>query len=127
MAASSQGSQTLNVPIQAVINLLRDPNFHANFKFTYKGEYFGGYYSTFTYSHGVTFTSWGETVTVTVSVPPSNMVQIDIRSECSMPTQIIDWGKNKENVDNIFKFIYANIGFYINALGAFPPPSQPQG
>jgi hypothetical protein len=38
--------------------------------------------------------SWGEIVLVAL-----NDGSIKIRSACGSPVQIIDWGKNKQNVD----------------------------
>lgn len=124
MAASSMDTRMFNAPMQAMINLFRSPLFFTRNKYTFKGESFNGYFTTFSYSHGVTFTSWGENITVTLSMSPNNMVRVDVRSECSVPTQIIDWGKNKENVNAIFSFIYAHLGQFVNALNGFPPPQQ---
>lgn len=44
--------------------------------------------------------SWGENVTVFVDEAPGGTF-VRIRSECAFPPQIIDWGKNKENVTQI--------------------------
>jgi hypothetical protein len=38
--------------------------------------------------------SWGETLTVSLVAG-----QITVRSVCSWPLQIIDWGKNRQNVE----------------------------
>ena len=43
---------------------------------------------------GVNFSSWGETLTVTLA---DGTVRVE--SACSMPMQLFDWGKNKQNVD----------------------------
>lgn len=41
--------------------------------------------------------SWGEKIRITIL--PSGILQI--RSECSLPTQCFDWGKNKKNVNRL--------------------------
>ena len=43
---------------------------------------------------GVNFSSWGEAFTVTLQEGA-----IRVESACTMPMQIFDWGKNKQNVD----------------------------
>ncbi|MGM0700334.1 MAG: hypothetical protein ACQEVD_15910 [Actinomycetota bacterium] len=44
--------------------------------------------------------SWGEKLTIHVDqVPEGTLVRI--RSECAFSLQIIDWGKNKDNVQRI--------------------------
>ena len=48
-------------------------------------------------SSKVSIKSWGEKIRVTIL--PSGFLQI--RSECSLPTQCIDWGKNKKNVNRL--------------------------
>jgi hypothetical protein len=52
----------------------------------------------FTGSTGMGLTSWGEDITVWVAVTPQGSA-VNIKSECSLPTQLIDWGKNKENIN----------------------------
>ena len=47
--------------------------------------------------------SWGENITVTLT-GYSNGTHIRIYSECSMPTQLIDWGENEKNVKELFKY-----------------------
>ena len=53
----------------------------------------------------MSFVSYGEKITVTLTYLGEDKTQIDIVSECGMPTQIIDYGKNKKNVNAIFDYI----------------------
>ncbi len=46
----------------------------------------------------VNMLSWGETVTL--SFLPTT---IEVTSKCSIPTQCVDWGKNKKNVTRFFE------------------------
>ena len=48
------------------------------------------------YKVPLTMRSWGERVRVTIEEG-----SIRIESWCSFPTQVIDWGKNRQNVDLI--------------------------
>lgn len=42
----------------------------------------------------VNMASWGETLTVGLAAG-----QVTVRSACTMPFQLIDWGKNRQNVE----------------------------
>jgi hypothetical protein len=57
------------------------------------------------FHHGTTFTSWGEKITIRIEEISIAKTFMSIHSECGMPTQIIDWGKNNQNVCNIFEYI----------------------
>src|SRR5262245_36074271 len=46
-------------------------------------------------STGVSFWSWGEGVTIELGPDEGEMF---VRSQCSFPTQCIDWGRNASNV-----------------------------
>jgi hypothetical protein len=50
--------------------------------------------ASLTASTSVSFWSWGEKLTVEVEDDGT----VVIRSQCSLPTQCFDWGKNKKNV-----------------------------
>lgn len=54
--------------------------------------------------HGMSMASYGEKITVTVA-PVNGGTSIHILSQCGMPTQIIDYGKNKKNVAAIFRYL----------------------
>jgi len=54
--------------------------------------------------HGVSMSSWGESIRVTL-YNQGGQTGVEVYSECDMPTQIIDWGKNSENVRNVFYFL----------------------
>lgn len=48
----------------------------------------------------VGWSSWGEKVTAVVGFGPRGSV-VTLTSTCSMPTQIVDFGKNKKNVTTV--------------------------
>ena len=53
--------------------------------------------------HGMSMASYGEKITITLTPTPGG-TNVHILSECGMPTQVIDYGKNKKNVAVIFKY-----------------------
>ena len=55
----------------------------------------------------VSLASWGEDMSI-VALGPQHL---RVRSQCSLPTQCIDWGKNKKNVQ---RFVTA----LLQAMGA---------
>ncbi|MBE6742513.1 MAG: zinc ribbon domain-containing protein [Ruminococcaceae bacterium] len=75
----------------------------------------------FNFRHGVSFTSWGEQIRVTLTPQGDNTV-IDVYSECSLPTQVVDWGKNKENTSRIIMYLSNNQQGY--AQQAYAQPQQ---
>lgn len=58
--------------------------------------------------------SWGEKVTV--SITPAGEVRV--WSECAMPTQIVDWGKNGQNCQQILGGIASRL--YAATAPAYP-------
>jgi hypothetical protein len=64
----------------------------------------------------VSMSSWGEKVTVYVDA----YNQVSVTSQCLLPTQLIDWGKNKRNVNRFFGHLTALL-----QPSAFPPPAPP--
>ena len=49
---------------------------------------------------GVGMMSWGEKVTITVAEAPGGS-SVHIHSKCSFPLQLVDYGKNRKNVEKI--------------------------
>ena len=64
--------------------------------------------SQFTANASMSFTSWGENITVEIF--QNSLVKVE--SKCAMPFQLVDWGKNKENVQTFFAHLrmVANVG-----------------
>lgn len=48
--------------------------------------------------------SWGEDVTAAVGFGPRGSV-VTLTSTCSMPTQLVDFGKNRENVTKVVEVL----------------------
>ena|SRR5437879_10001755 len=46
--------------------------------------------------------SWGEKISIEFSkISSTPIVEVELRSECKLTYQVIDWGKNKRNVISI--------------------------
>lgn len=77
--------------------------------------------------HGMSWASYGEKITVTLTGTAGG-TQVHILSECGMPTQIVDYGKNASNVRAIFQYLEKGLpapGQEIPA--AAPAPAAPAG
>lgn len=48
----------------------------------------------------MSWASWGERVQAWISHGPYGAV-VQLRSECVLPTQIIDWGRNRNNLERL--------------------------
>jgi hypothetical protein len=55
---------------------------------------------------GFSFRSWGENISVHVD----DTGTVQVTSECSMPTQLVDYGKNKSNVTRFLAGLSARLG-----------------
>ena len=108
MAANHSQFIQLNAPVERIVSVLRDRGFCTKLNLELKSENPTDTGVWFRFHHGVTFTSWGEKVTVTLTPMSAQTTKVEVHSECGMPTQVIDWGKNKQNVCNILEYIEAS-------------------
>ena len=67
--------------------------------------------------HGMTMMSYGEKITITL-LPYGSGTRVHVHSTCGLPTQVIDYGKNRQNVNNIFKYLEDGIA---SAAAAIQP------
>lgn len=106
MAAKYGETRMCNIPLMAIVERLRAINGSGlGFKF---GSEIPNQTNgvTITMGHGVSMTSWGENITVTLNpVQPEGTTKVDILSQCALPTQVIDWGKNKKLVHKLFEYL----------------------
>lgn len=58
--------------------------------------------------HGMSMTSYGEKITITLR-PMGSGTDVHILSECGLPTQIVDYGKNAKNCAAIFAYLERDI------------------
>ncbi len=106
MAANSNRTIFINSDINYVAGVLRNFHFQNYTNFRFKSEvpsYNNGV--SFRFTNSVSLTSWGEEIIITITPDNSGALRVDISSECSMPTQIIDWGKNKENLNKVVGYL----------------------
>ena len=105
MAAQHNQSINFNSPLMQICNVLRTPAFCSELNLELKSENPNPPGVWFRFHHGMSFTSYGEKITITLTPLAQNVTRVDVLSECGMPTQVIDWGKNKQNVCNIMECI----------------------
>ena len=83
----------------------------------------------FTMTHGMTYKSWGENIRVSLTAQ-GNGTAAEVYSECAMPTQIFDMGKNKENVATIMGYLMSGApqqqGYAQQPQHPQQQPRQPQ-
>ena len=133
MAANNSTTFILNANIGAVSNMINDPSFACNLHFTLKYQCPDGAGYKYGFRHGVSFSSWGEDVTIHLAPLSELQTQVFIRSECCAPTQVVDWGKNAQNTREASFYMQSNINRYQPQAPAEPqnqtvvPPVQPQG
>ncbi len=107
MGAKSQSAKTYPVPIDYFVGKLRAVG-TAGLNVALKSENPMPNGVWFRIHHGTTFTSWGEKITVTLT-DLGGATAVDILSECGMPTQVVDWGKNASNVRVLFDYRSARV------------------
>ena len=100
MAASYMDIRVFNEKLMPLVEKLRKyPMYHSNI--SYVGEFPSGSGCIMRFKGGVTLTSWGEDITVTLTPTGPNTTQVQVYSVCALPTQVVDWGVNRQNVNNI--------------------------
>lgn len=55
---------------------------------------------------GMSWTSWGEKFKIVITSVNANLTRVEIASEAAFQAQLIDWGKNNENVTNFFQEVH---------------------
>ena len=105
MANQYNESVVATAPLMMLVERLRTIN-----GFTMHNEFpdgSGG--AVFKMSHGVSFSSWGEDITVHLAIFDAQRTLVEFESKCAMPTQLFDLGKNKKNVDAIKDHMFAGV------------------
>ena len=113
MAAKYEQQFILNYNIDPLYHLVSSMNFVQDLKLNLLLNSREPQNCCLRYDHGMSMSSWGEEITMLLTPMNAGTTCVSIRSECTMPTQIIDWGKNKKMVMNIYDYIVRNIGIYV--------------
>ena len=102
-----------NFHINSLYQLLANMHFLTEMKFTMNMNSYQPQNCCMRYNRGMSFTSWGEEITILLTPLGDSQTSMHIVSACVMPTQIIDFGKNRDNVTNISKYIMRHIGAFV--------------
>lgn len=96
MGASATKMMFVNVPYDQVFQASGQALFMAGAKVN-SADYNTGVYTA---SFGVGMRSWGENMTVFIGRTEIGC-SLNIRSECINPIQLMDWGKNNQNIQTL--------------------------
>ena len=118
MGASYGQLFTINATVEQLGAFISNPTFPLNLGLTYmmSSKEFGNIYYRF--SHGATFASWGEIITITLTPINSSATSLSIQSQCASPMQVVDWGKNQSMVASIYNYIYMNIASFTTPVAS---------
>lgn len=119
MAANFQQSYIIRANIHQLSNVLRSSLFSSQLQLSWVSEDINSSGVWFWFHHGMSFASYGEKIFITLTPVNSASTNVHIRSECSVPTQIFDMGKNKQMVNSIYAFL-------LSASEHFTPPQPGQ-
>ena len=128
MAANFEGTYVMNVHISQLVAAIRDPAFSAQMDIAMRSENPTPPGVWYRFHHGVSMSSWGEKITITLQPMENNTTHMVIHSECVVPTAFIDMGKNKKVVNGIYDYLLANARRYpiVQAQAEPQPQAQPQ-
>ena len=124
MAAKHEKSYILGASVNAICSVIRSAEFASSLRIEMKSENPTPDGVWYRFHHGTTFTSWGEKITITLIPKDSTYTSLTILSECGMPTQIIDWGKNKQNVSNIYDMLVKMLNKAAAGIQSTPAPAS---
>ena len=105
MAANFVDSVNATAPIMTLVGRIRSIQGYQIIRETPGGR--GGV--EFELIHSISFSSWGENILLHLGPINETQTRVDIKSECSLPTQMFDWGKNKKNVVTIMNYLLNGI------------------
>lgn len=97
MAAKFESSKDYNLAKAELIDQVKIALEKCKFKIVSVDESSGKIYA----KSKINFWSFSEKIDVKIEDNGS----VTMRSECYLPTQIVDWGKNRENVEKFFKVL----------------------
>ncbi len=121
MAANHTETYVFNIHIQQMYSIVRDARFVNGLHLSYRSETALQNGMSLRYTNDMSMSSWGEDIDIILIYVNDNTTQVTIKSECSLPTQVIDWGKNKKNVQQVYQYLVSFM-----AYNHPTPPVQPQ-
>ena len=123
MGAYSETGYPLAATHTQLALLLQDRCFAARMNWSLHESYPTPTGSCYVFFSNISMTSWSEKITVTLTSSGPNDTYVHILSKCVLPTQLVDWGKNKKNVEAVSAYILENMEHYRHRQAA-PPPHQ---
>ena len=124
MAANYEQRFLLNYNLESVYQLFSSAKFVMDMKFEVRLNSREPQNCCLRFNHGMSMSSWGECITVILTPVGNTQTSMSIRSECALPTQIIDWGKNKQIVNQINDYVRQNIGLFLHFQPVYVTPQS---
>ena len=105
MAAKSNDRVIVTAKLMFLVERLRQINGYNVVREYADGR--GG--AIFELTHDISFASWGENIKMDLYPCNEQQTVVEIISECALPTQMIDWGRNKTNVNEILTYLLSGL------------------
>ena len=111
MAENYIDSEVIKSTVSSIIDVLKSDEFYSRFYLDLElvEESYNG--TVFHYHHGMSLSSWGEFIKIILEDLGEEGVRVEVRSECVVDQQVIDWGKNRENTWDIIVFIAERVKY----------------
>ena len=104
MAAHAQEQRVYRAGLMDLVYKIRAlPQYVKGYSIVSEGAYQNG--CCFRLQRTISAASWGEDISLTILPVDAYNCSVQIYSECSMPTQLVDMGRNKKNVAELFAYI----------------------
>ena len=117
MGKKVQEAKSYPAPIDYFVMKIRNIE-HSGLSYSFKSENPTPNGVSFHLSNGFSMRSYYEKIVITM-IPTPNGTNIDIISQCGLPTQIVDWGKNADNIRELFSYLEKGMPVY-----NMNPPAQ---
>ena len=99
MAKQYSETVVVTAPLMLLVERMRNIQGQG---FEVRNEFPDGYGGVFfNMANGVTMSSWGEDISIHMWIYNNQQTMVEFVSESAMPTQLVDFGKNKKNIANI--------------------------
>ncbi|MBN1922797.1 MAG: hypothetical protein JW892_16225 [Anaerolineae bacterium] len=96
MAANSRKVLVINLPFEQVVPVVEQALLKIGAKISDSDPSSGSIKA----KRGVSLKSWGDNITISIARSQSGC-HVDVLSECALPTQVIDWGSNENNIQKL--------------------------
>ena len=123
MGASANTTRVIQANMHQMVAMMRDPAFHNEVSLEFISETPQGLAMQYHFHHNMSLASRGEKVLITLMPLGADMVSVEVSSACALPTQLIDYGKNRKNVEGVHDYICRNLYRYAYLQQTYQQPA----